>query len=1194
MSTFNITRGDQTLKVSGERMPTEEEIRQMFDEVSGQGADVGVQTDEGSGLLVAPPAPDITQSTELPETEIAEPVSVAVGEEKKKAPSIKPFLLPKQLTGEYIRRKVREGLDKPSLVEEGTVGIAGTEPFVAGGIFGQPDIKLDDETKDLLAAASANAVEFLPGGEVTQTIISGLLQQPVSTVIGFGEFFVDNAVLMHDIFQDPLSPTFDPIRQQLAYDKLLHDPLYPLAAALMLKGGASRIGKKLKRQGTQQFLENVEKGKIKIPEPKEVFDPLVKQGELFKEGVSAKELPKKDIIDVKVDVQQELVGVPDPQLRKIPKPVGENPLAESAKVKFDRADKELKDLRTPTVESVKNKVLTGVVDVSGNIKRELLEKGGEVGKEAVIGHDLIAGAGARAGQIMADASTEIYSKLSKPEHKQLDRIIQTRTTISQTAAKEVKGEKLATDVSVAESKAFLESLTPAEQQKLMPLADAYFEVPRRMLKEQLDEGLISQGTFDALIGREYERRSFIEFLDPKVPEGRLGSKISNRDSGIRTLKEGSLSTLENNSQLLLADLVGRTQSRVFRNRANKALLELANTVPNNGIVEPLAIIKTTKDGKPIYQKVPHGFERIDALVGGQPKPMMMPSNLAKEWVLRDPLIAQDIANYAGWLSGAKVLKPFATGFNPEFAITNFPRDLAHIYLTTNEFSTNPLITLGQMGRELATVFPDVVLRKGRYRDYINEGGGMEFLTHQGGGGLARGTVGKLEPVRKVLGYVGETSELWTRLALRERALRNGATPAQATWVARNYLDFSQGGNYAKAIDTAVPYLNAGIQGTRGIFRAAKNNPKEFMQKVGWIGSMSTGLYLANRYTNPEAYDAIPDGQKARNFVITTPWSFKDDNGNIKHYYFAIPKDQGQRVMASTFEAIAARKIEGKIPTEQLIDAIKDFAPIIPTEFVPPTIDAIFGHIANYDFWLRQDIWKGDEVIPEEEYFPNTHPFFVDAGKITGMSPKRLEFSLSQYFTRGNIYTHLVGGGYKLLTDGMSDVEKEETQKEFLAKAPFSKKIFKVTPKDIKREEINEARIEEKTRQFKQKRELDVLVSDVFDGSGDPQRVSDFINAQPEVDKKRLQDRALNSTKLKNIPNRGFWLNLRGLPPEVRAQQFWIFLNQKQTIEEKISMIQTAYSLDGFSTERFDTKLIKLVAETESENVRQEVVRQSNK
>jgi len=76
----------------------------------------------------------------------------------------------------------------------------------------------------------------------------------------------------------------------------------------------------------------------------------------------------------------------------------------------------------------------------------------------------------------------------------------------------------------------------------------------------------------------------------------------------------------------------------------------------------------------------------------------------------------------------------------------------------------------------------------------------------------------------------------------------------------------------------IPYLNAGIQGTRGIFRAASQNPGQFAFKVAQLGALTIGLTIANKMRNPEADASISDTDKTNYFNITTGLYYTDKNG----------------------------------------------------------------------------------------------------------------------------------------------------------------------------------------------------------------------------------------------------------------------------------------------------------------------------
>ena len=105
--------------------------------------------------------------------------------------------------------------------------------------------------------------------------------------------------------------------------------------------------------------------------------------------------------------------------------------------------------------------------------------------------------------------------------------------------------------------------------------------------------------------------------------------------------------------------------------------------------------------------------------------------IAKEWYKNDAVMNHSVAEWISWLSGAKILKALATGYNPAFVLTNIPRDLGLIWLSTNEYSAHLPLVPFQMLKDMATVFSDVIMNKGRVKDFIKEGGSFGFLTHYG-------------------------------------------------------------------------------------------------------------------------------------------------------------------------------------------------------------------------------------------------------------------------------------------------------------------------------------------------------------------------------------------------------------------------------------------------------------------------------
>lgn len=891
---------------------------------------------------------------------------------------------------------------------------------------------------------------------------------------------------------------------------------------------------------------------------------------------------------------------------------------------YDASEKEISTLHKVNIPNILRKAKTRLVDTSGNVKEDL-KKLGPIGEDAAMRHDLARGASAITDMELDKYSRSIYEGLSHDDERQLNRIIASRRTVSIGKYKDVANTKGLTPEDHAE---YLKALAESDPQRFKALndrADKYFGVMQEQLGKMKQAGLLDDASYQALLAKgDYSPRRFIQYIDT-VPS-----------SGIKALKEGSEQAMENNSRLLMAEVVSRTNARIMKNSANQELFKLAQEVPDNGLVhvakpkrklfysdkevaDDAIIVDTYIDGErkqysagkiaemvenvrnaedqavlkrisKQYQKYKWGMseptptagnEIVAVMVNGKRHYLEMPSDIAKEWVLSDPQISKQLSSAIGWLSGSKILKPMATGLNPEFAATNFARDLAHIFLTTDEYSSFLPKAVGQQAVDLVSTAKDAVLRKGDYLKYVQQGGGMEFLTHQGRPGLAGSALDKLYGV---MGYLGETTEIWSRLALRKRALKNaakeGIDPARAemraTYAARNYLDFSQGGSFVKAADSAIPYLNAAIQGTRGVFRYAADHPGKFTYKVGQIGTMAAGLYYANRMTNPEAWEQVPDREKASNFIFTTPLYYYDKNGDKRYYYFKVAKDQSQRIFASIFENLAAASIGDTFKSNQLSMAFEDGLPIVPTGVLPPTIEAMLGYAANKNFWRNEDIWRGRKGIdPSQEYNRYTPEAYVKLGEATGMSPERTKYALEQVFTSGNIWTSLTGGAMSAMLGELPKDMRDQTMQEMISKAPFIRKALRSTdPFAPYQQESEGIKRERATKRAVVRREFDAIADEYARGRISKEEAVEFINTQPR-EQRRYFLRQLNEKKsLTGIPDGRWWRDLQYQDAGTRAEMFHRRY-ERASDEEKERLDRQLYKLKSIRSKEFNAELRRL-------------------
>lgn len=850
---------------------------------------------------------------------------------------------------------------------------------------------------------------------------------------------------------------------------------------------------------------------------------------------------------------------------------------QNVKLMYEITDSTLKDMDRLDWQKARNWLVRGFVDVSGNVKRNLVKNAGWVGQRAVEQKELIAGSPSRAQQIIEDAHKTIYDGLNRKESLVLDRIIDSRRKgeidrykVDQETGlpteKHPMGMDGATHEQYLNNLQAIEGLDPAQVANLNKRSDAYFQVFKDQVDRMLDAGLIDAPQHQALSRHIYSPREFIQHIDPmEVQAGEGGGLINVPSSGIKPLSGGSINLLDYDSKKLMTESIARVENRIARNKANQSLYDMLLARPNNGIVEHVP-----------QTGVPTGYAPVNVMIKGKPEQMMMPVEMAREWVKNDPLINQTMSEVLQWLTGSKILKALATGYNPAFAVTNMPRDIGLVWMANEQYSPHLPVAFGEALGDYAKTAADVFKRTGRYRDYINEGGGTELLTYYGRVGGQK----EVNKLTKALGYIGETSELWTRLALRERAIRNGSAPQEATHIARNYLDFSLGGNITKGLDVGIPYLNASIQGTRSIVRAAKNNPGIFSYKAAQLISLGMGLYFANKMVNQRSYDQVDDRDKEANFIVTTPFKFTDDKGDERHLFGKVAKDQGQRIFTSIGEAIAARYFEGKIPSDQLLQAIGDFVQITPTQLIAPLQTSLFSYILNKNFWANKDLWTGPKGIePKEEYRPGETPdFFVKLGQATGLSPARTYGAVGRILPYGNPFVGLVGGAYQALSGELDEKTRDKTTMQILTDNPSIRRVLSTTsPYAAIKESQAEIKQKGATQNWVQDRTVDDLSQKYLKHPSPSilKELSDYIEKQPEEDQDRLTSRVSSMKELWNVPDRAWWMSLKHTTdPEIRAE---VFFNkfQKSSPDEKKRLMDIADAATGIATERFINKLEEL-------------------
>ena len=581
-------------------------------------------------------------------------------------------------------------------------------------------------------------------------------------------------------------------------------------------------------------------------------------------------------------------------------------------------------------------------------------------------------------------------------------------------------------------------------------ADVYFDATSNLLKFKLEEGLIDKETYDRLSEMKYSPRAFIEHMMSVEDAGKTDRTVEQLSSPLKSLDGGSGKSLHNDATDLIQKQISGTYKLAFKNRARKGLLEVINQSVKDG--------KDISDfGYVIDRKNPlmDGYVSMDVMVDGKKISMAIDQEMAQSFDGG----TQNLPGWLRWVSGSQILKTFATGINPLFAIGNLPRDFVHVIMSTDTYGTTLPVSAAKLSYDILSNASTSVSRGEDYQKAISQGMGMDFLSTQGKVNINKGdsrTQKTSKNVFNALSWFGETSEIMVRMAVRSRQISNrtkefesvnGRKPNAkelekierlATNDSRQTMDFGKGGRWAKQADTVLPYLNASLQGFKVSAKYIKDNPGKSAVKITQLGASAMALTAYNITRYREDYDKISQYEKINNFIFMLPT--KDEDGNRQ--YMRIRKDHFMIPFTTFFDDLAYQQMTGLNPNEgkhfslflededksniakawEMSTPLSGFNPIEALTGVP-IVNAGYSYISNYDTFRDKEIYPGAEEIPDFlEYYKGTPKTFVKIGRALDLSPERLKTSVGKLVTdpRNNVYYQAFDGIYEEMTEGMDE------------------------------------------------------------------------------------------------------------------------------------------------------------------------------
>jgi hypothetical protein len=249
----------------------------------------------------------------------------------------------------------------------------------------------------------------------------------------------------------------------------------------------------------------------------------------------------------------------------------------------------------------------------------------------------------------------------------------------------------------------------------------------------------------------------------------------------------------------------------------------------------------------------------------------------------------------------RALRLGATGLNPSFVLANFSRDQVTAFINANralETSIlNPTNFLKAMWGSLGhgELYQQLV-RQGAHgtsfdigRDAVKSTIGSIRSGRNLGSKIAYTVTNPSELLRATENIIGRTEDL-TRIQVYkgtyDSLIKEGRTAQDAAILAANEArnattNFARSGSWGKVLNSTIPYLNAGIQGSRTLVRGLAQRPAQTTAKIVATVLFPTATIAAWNLSDPDrkkAYDDIQDYEKKGNLIIVPPNPTQDDQG----------------------------------------------------------------------------------------------------------------------------------------------------------------------------------------------------------------------------------------------------------------------------------------------------------------------------
>ena len=408
-----------------------------------------------------------------------------------------------------------------------------------------------------------------------------------------------------------------------------------------------------------------------------------------------------------------------------------------------------------------------------------------------------------------------------------------------------------------------------------------------LLDKTVDYGLISRETAD------YLKKKYPNY----VPFDRIfaDGEINGRGSGAGVASLSTQSVIqrikgsERQIHSPLESILAKTHDVIAQGERNRAAQAIVDTMklPSNPLSLRELKPSETIGAKSVISFLDNGQKRVFETT---PEVAQAAKSLNKQQL---GLVGQILA------FPTRVLRLGATGVNAGFALANVAKDAASAFINSEHglrsSVANPKVFLealsaaghhnskayGELVREGAGGTSFDIARNSakdtisKIRSERNAGTKIAYtVTHPGE--LLRAvedTIGRSEEFGRAMQYYGNKQAALAEGKGLSEAIAYGADAAR-----NNTVNFARAGEYGRVVNSVLPYLNAGVQGSRTLLRNLRDRPVQTASKIAITAFLPVAATTAWNLNDPkrkQAYDDIQEYEKQGNIIIIPPNPVKD-------------------------------------------------------------------------------------------------------------------------------------------------------------------------------------------------------------------------------------------------------------------------------------------------------------------------------